>query len=61
MSNPNPTIKIGTDLNAVELGRRGGKSKRIETRISQELKKLRDLNSQEYLKTVEVVCPLFHK
>jgi len=57
MSNPNPIIKIGRDLNPVELGRRGGKSKRIETEISRELRKLRYLDSEEYLKKVEIINP----
>jgi len=57
MSNPNPIVKIGRDLNPVELGRRGGKSKRIETEISRELRKLRYLDSEEYLKKVEIINP----
>lgn len=55
--NKNPLVKIGRDLDPVELGRRGGKSKRIETEISKELRKLRNLDSEEYLKKVEIINP----
>ncbi|MDD4983726.1 MAG: hypothetical protein PHH82_02725 [Candidatus ainarchaeum sp.] len=55
MVNFNPQPQFGTNLNAVDCGRKGGKSTTIKTVFARELKKIQSLDAKDHLQKTEVI------